>query len=417
MTIPLVDLKAQYDSIRDELDAAINRVVQSGQFILGPEVKAFEDEMAAYCGTKYAIGVASGTDALHLALIACGIKAGDEVITTPFTFIATAESIAKCGATPVFVDIDPKTYNIDPEKIEQYLQSGQITTHQSPGSPLPRRERTKVRVKAILPIHLYGQPAAMERILDIAGKHNLKVIEDCAQALGAEYKGKKVGSLGDAGCLSFFPSKVLGAYGDGGMVVTNNPEIAETVRILRVHGSKTTYQHVMHGFNSRLDALQAAILRVKLEHLDRWNELRRSKAALYSRLLTPLDGISTPHIAPYARHVFNYYTIRINNSVQSRSTVIASPDYIGTWQSQSQSKPTRNILQQHLNSQGIATAIYYPLSLHLQEVYKYLKYKSGDFPQSEQAQEQVLTLPMYPELSEEQIEEVAKTIRKFTETR
>jgi len=379
MTIPLVDLKAQYDSIKDELDAAIHRVVQSGQFILGPEVKVFEDEMAAYCGTKYAVGVASGTDALHLALLACGIKAGDDVITTPFTFIATAESIAKCGATPVFVDIDPKTYNIDPEKIEQYLQSRQITSHQSP-------------VTALLPVHLYGQPAAMERILNIAGKHNLKVIEDCAQALGAEYKGKKVGSLGDAGCLSFFPSKALGAYGDGGMVVTNDPEIAETVRILRVHGSKTTYQHVMHGFNSRLDALQAAILRVKLKHLDRWNELRRSKAALYTRLLSRIDGIGPPYFEKNCKPSCNYYTVRIKGSRLSRDE-----------------------LRKHLESEGIQTMVYYPLSLHLQEVYKYLKHKSGDFPQSEQAQEQVLTLPIYPELGDEQIEDIAQAIGKFTE--
>ncbi|GAF99335.1 unnamed protein product, partial [marine sediment metagenome] len=214
--IPLVDLKAQYDSIKDELDAAIHRVVRSGQFILGSEVKAFEDEMAAYCGTKYAVGVASGTDALQLALLACGIKTGDEVITTPFTFIATAESIAKCGATPVFVDIDPKTYNVDPAQIEYKISK---------------------KTKAILPVHLYGQPADMDPILGLARKYHLKVVEDCAQALGAEYKGKKVGSLGDAGCLSFFPSKNLGAYGDGGMVVTNDAQIAETVRILRVHGS------------------------------------------------------------------------------------------------------------------------------------------------------------------------------------
>jgi len=379
MTIPLVDLKAQYDSIKEEIDAAIQRVLQSGQFILGSEVKAFEDEMAAYCGAQYAVGVASGTDALQLALLACGIKVGDEVITTPFTFIATAESIAKCGATPVFVDIDPKTYNIAPEKIEQYLQSRQITSHQSP-------------VTALLPVHLYGQPAAMERILDVAGKHNLKVIEDCAQALGAEYKGRKVGSLGDAGCLSFFPSKVLGAYGDGGMVVTNDPEIAETVRILRVHGSKTTYQHVMHGFNSRLDALQAALLRVKLKYLDRWNELRRSKAALYTRLLSQVDGIEPPYFEKNCKPSCNYYTVRIKDSRLSRDE-----------------------LRKHLESKGIRTMVYYPLSLHLQEVYKYLKHKSGDFPHSEQAQEQVLTLPMYPELSEEQIEEVASEIKRFVE--
>jgi dTDP-4-amino-4,6-dideoxygalactose transaminase len=388
MTIPLVDLKAQYDSIKDELDAAIHRVVRSGQFILGPEVKAFEDEMAAYCATKYAVGVASGTDALHLTLLACGIKAGDEVITSPFTFVATAESIVKCGAKPVFADIDPKTYNIDAEKIEQYLQSRQITSHQLPDSPLPERERTKVRVKAILPVHLYGQPADMDPILEIASKYHLKIIEDCAQALGAEYKGKKVGSLGDAGCLSFFPSKVLGAYGDGGMVVTSNAEIAETVRILRVHGSKAGYQHVMHGFNSRLDALQAAILRVKLKHLDHWNELRRSKAALYTRLLSRVDGIEPPYFEKNCKYSCNYYTVRIKDSHLSRDE-----------------------LRKHLESEGIQTMVYYPLSLHLQEVYKYLGHKPGDFPESERAQEQVLTLPMYPELSEEQIELVVESLR------
>jgi dTDP-4-amino-4,6-dideoxygalactose transaminase len=367
MTIPLVDLKAQYDLIKDEIDAAIHRVVQSGRFILGPEVKAFEDEMAAYCSTKYAVGVASGTDALHLALLACGIKPGDEVITTPFTFIATAESIAKCGATPVFADIDPITYNIDPSQIESKITN---------------------KTMAILPVHLYGQPAAMERILDIAKKHNLKAIEDCAQALGAEYKGKKVGSLGDAGCLSFFPSKNLGAYGDGGMVVTNAPEIAETVRILRVHGSKTSYQHVMHGFNSRLDALQAAILRVKLKHLDRWNELRRNKAALYTRLLSQVDGVEPPYFEKNCISSCNYYTVRIKGS-----------------------RLNRDEMRKHLESKDIQTMVYYPLSLHLQEVYKYLKHKSGDFPHSEQAQEQVLTLPMYPELSEDQIELVVQSVR------
>jgi len=370
VNVPLVDLKAQYDSIRDEIDDAVHKVVQSGQFILGPEVKAFEDEVTAYCGTKYAVGVASGTDALHLALLACNIKAGDEVITTPFTFIATAESIAKCGARPVFADIDPKTYNIDPSQIEYKISK---------------------KTKAILPVHLYGQPAAMESILDMARKRNLKVIEDCAQALGAEYKGKKVGSLGDAGCLSFFPSKNLGAYGDGGMVVTNDAQVAETVRILRVHGSKATYQHVMHGFNSRLDALQAAILRVKLKQLDRWNELRRSKAALYTKLLSQVDGIEPPHFDKNCKSSCNYYTIRLKDSLLNR-----------------------NELRKHLESKGIQTAVYYPLSLHLQEVYKYLGHKPGDFPKSEQAQEQVLTLPMYPELTDEQIGEIVGAIKKVT---
>jgi dTDP-4-amino-4,6-dideoxygalactose transaminase len=369
VNVPLVDLKAQYNSIKEEIDAAIQRVLQNGQFILGSEVKSFEEEMAAYCGTRFAVGVASGTDALHLALLACGTKPGDEVITTPFTFIATAESIAKCGAKPVFADIDLKTYNIDPSQIESKITN---------------------KTKAILPVHLYGQPAAMERIFDIAKRHNLKIIEDCAQALGAEYKSKKVGSLGDVSCLSFFPSKNLGAYGDGGMVVTNDAQIAETVRILRVHGSKASYQHVMHGFNSRLDALQAAILRVKLKHLDRWNELRRNKAALYTKLLSQVDSIEPPHFDKNCRSSCNYYTVRLKDS-----------------------RLNRNELRKHLESKGMQTMVYYPLSLHLQEVYKYLGHKPGDFPQSEQAQEQVLTLPMYPELPEQQIEEIVSEIKKF----
>ena len=242
MNIPLTDLTAQYRSIRGEIDQAIAGVLQQGQFILGPEVKAFEEDMAVYLGVTYGIGVASGTDALHLALLACGVKSGDEVITTPFTFIATAEAIDKCGARPVFVDIDPRTYNIDPAQIESVITS---------------------RTAAIVPVHLYGQSADMEPIRHIARNHGLKVIEDCAQALGAEYKGRKVGSLGDASCLSFFPAKNLGAYGDGGMVVSNSPDIAEKVGMLRRHGSTKTYYHVAHGFNSRLDAMQAAVLRVK----------------------------------------------------------------------------------------------------------------------------------------------------------
>jgi len=316
MKIPLVDLKAQYNSIKEEIDTAIRGVMQQGEFILGPEVKAFEEEIASYCGTRFAIGVASGTDALHLALLACGIKGGDEVITSPFTFIATAEAIARCGATPVFVDIEPKTYNIDPAQVKSKI--------------------TK-KTRIILPVHLYGQPADMASILELASKYNPRVIEDCAQALGAEYKGKKVGSLGDAGCLSFFPSKALGAYGDGGMVVTNDPEIAEAVNVLRNHGCKQKYYHFTPGFNSRLDSLQAAILRVKLRHLDQWIEQRRNNALLYSESLGDI----------------------------------------------------------------------------VQEVYKPLGFKSGDFPESESAQEEVLSLPMYAELSEEQIEKITKAIRSF----
>ncbi|HEY49874.1 MAG TPA: DegT/DnrJ/EryC1/StrS family aminotransferase, partial [Dehalococcoidia bacterium] len=274
MKVPLVDLTAQYNSIKDGIDAAIRRVLDSGQFILGSEVKAFEEEIAAYCGTKFAVGVASGTDALHLALIACGIRPGDEVITTPFTFIATTEAIVNCGAVPIFADIEPKTYNIDPAQIESRITS---------------------RTKAILPVHLYGQPADMEPILKLSKKYDIKVIEDCAQALGAEYRGKKVGSLGDAGCLSFFPAKNLGAYGDGGMVVTNESEIAEAVGMLRVHGAQTAYYHRMPGFNSRLDAIQAAVLRVKLKYLEGWNEIRRKKASIYGRLLSKIEGIAPPY--------------------------------------------------------------------------------------------------------------------------
>jgi dTDP-4-amino-4,6-dideoxygalactose transaminase len=369
MKIPLVDLKAQYSSIKQEIDEATRRLVEGGQFILGPEVKTFEEETAAFLGAKYAIGVASGTDALQLALLAGGIKPGDEVITTPFTFIATAETITQCGATPVFADIDPKTYNLDPKKIEPKI--------------------TK-KTKAVIPVHLYGQPADMAPILELSKKYSLKVIEDCAQALGAEYKGKKVGSLGDAACLSFFPSKVLGAYGDGGMVVTNNPQIAERVAMLRNHGCQERYYHLVPGFNSRLDELQAAILRVKLRYLHQWIEQRRQKASLYSKLLGKIEDVEPPYTAPYAHHIFNYYTIRLKNP-----------------------KVRRDKLRQHLGAQGIATAIYYPLCLHLQEVYKSLAYKSGDFPESERAQEQVLSLPMYPELTDEQIETIAQAIRDF----
>ena len=369
MKIPLVDLKAQYNPIKEEINATIRKVIEGGQFILGTEVETLEEEIASYLRVKYAIGVASGTDALHLALVACGIKPGDEVITTPFTFIATTEVITNCGAIPVFVDIEPKTYNINPDKIESKI------------SP---------KTKAIIPVHLYGQPANMNPVLELAGKYNLRVIEDCAQALGAEYKGKKVGSMGDAACLSFFPSKVLGAYGDGGMVVTNSPEIAEKVKMLRNHGCKEKYYHLIPGFNSRLDELQAAILRVKLRYLDKWNELRRQKALTYSRLLAEIEEIELSYIAPYSYHIFNYYTIRLRNP-----------------------RGDRDKLRQYLNSQGIATAIYYPISLHLQEVYKSLGGDPGDFSESERAQEEVLTLPMYPELNEEQIELIAKTIQSF----
>jgi dTDP-4-amino-4,6-dideoxygalactose transaminase len=366
--VPLVDLKAQYHSIKEEIDQAVRGVIERGEYILGPEVRSFEEEIAAFIGVKYAVGVASGTDALHLAALAGGIKPGDEVITTPFTFIATAEVITNCGATPVFVDIEPKTYNIDPNKIESKITP---------------------KTRAILPVHLYGQPVNMNSIMELARKYNLKIIEDCAQALGTEYRGKRVGAIGDAGCLSFFPSKVLGAYGDGGMVVTDDPDIADRVKMLRIHGAKEKYFNIIPGFNSRLDELQAAILRVKLRHLDRWNDTRRQKASIYAHLLGEIDGIEPPYPAPDSHHIFTYYTIRVGNS------------------------RGRDRLREYLNSQGITTAIYYPLSLHLQEVYKSLGYKPGDCPESEQAQEEVLSLPMYPELDDEQIKVIAKAIQDY----
>lgn len=373
MAIPLTDLKLQYQSIKDEIDAATMSVMQSGQFILGSEVKAFEDEMAAYCGTKFAIGVASGTDALHLALLACGLGPGDEVVTTPFTFVATVETIVKCGAKPVFADIDAKTYNIDANQVESKITS---------------------RTKAILPVHLYGQPAEMDNLLDIAELHHLLIVEDCAQAAGAEYRKKKVGSIGDAGCFSFFPAKNLGAYGDGGMVVTSNQSVAEKVGMLRGHGAKTSYYHTMHGFNSRLDALQAAILRVKLKRLEQWNAMRRHNAEIYTKLISGVDGVGPMYLGKNSVSSCNYYTVRITNPSLDR-----------------------NELRAYLDSKRIQTNVYYPLSLHLQEIYQYLGYRAGQLPESERAQNEVLSLPMYPELSENQIEEVVAEIAIFARTR
>lgn len=366
MSIPMADLKAQYLAIRDEIDAAVQRVINNSQFILGPEVEAFEKEMAAYCGTGYAVGVASGTEALQLALLACGIGPGDEVITTPFTFIATAEAITQCGAVPVFVDIDPVTYNIDTSLIENSITS---------------------KTRCILPVHLYGEPAAMDAVMGIAKKHDLKVIEDCAQALGAQYAGKKVGSLGDAGCLSFFPSKVLGAYGDGGMVVTSDQQVAEKLRMLRNHGARQKYYHLVPGFNSRLDGLQAAILRVKLKHLDKWIEQRREKAALYAKYLGKLAGVSVPHETSGSYHCYNYYTIRLTTPGVNREA-----------------------LQKGLSAKGVSSMVYYPILLHLQTVYSGLGYKKGDFPESEKAQDEVLSLPIYPEMTEDQVAQVAAAI-------
>lgn len=369
MHIPMTDLTAQYASMKNEIDSAIQRVLESGRFILGPEVEALEKEIAAYCGTQFAAGVASGTDALILSLMACGVKPGDEVITTPFTFIATAEAITHCGATPVFVDIDPESYNINPHLIETKI------------SP---------RTRAIIPVHLFGHAADMDPILDLGRKYKLKIIEDCAQALSAEYKGQRLGSLGDAGCFSFFPAKNLGACGDGGMVVTNDPRVLDSIKMLRQHGAKASYYHVLTGFTSRLDAMQAAVLSIKLKRLDGWSHLRRQKALLYTRLLRDVEFVAPPRIAEYTATSANYYTVRLRNHGMDRAE-----------------------LRNYLSSKGIETSIYYPLSLHLQEVYINLGYKPGDFPESEKAQEQVFSLPLFPEISQEQIEEVVDSIKEF----
>ncbi len=362
--IPFVDLKAQYDSIKEEIDEAIQSVLNNTSFIMGEELIKFEEEFASFCNTKYAIGVANGSDALILALRACGIREGDEVITVPHTFIATTEAISNAGGKVVFVDIDPKTYTIDVSKIE---------------------EKITEKTKAIIPIHLYGQPADMLPIMRLAKKYNLKVIEDAAQAHGAEYKGKKVGSIGDVGCFSFYPGKNLGAYGDAGIVVTNNEGIAEKVKLLRNHGRITKkYEHDIEGYSSRLDNLQAAILRVKLRHLNKWNKSRRRNDKKYNELLSNVDGVITPYEADYAKHVYHLYVIRTEE---------------------------RDKLREELKSKGIATGIHYPIPLHLQPAYKYLGYKKGNFPVTEKASQEILSLPMFAELNDEQIEEIVELIK------
>jgi dTDP-4-amino-4,6-dideoxygalactose transaminase len=363
MKIPMVDLKAQYVSLKDELDAKLQEVLLATQFILGPNVQELEKEVAEYIGTKHAVACASGTDALHLALLACGIKAGDEVITTPFTFIATAEAISYIGAKPVFADVSPDTWNIDPEEIKKKITS---------------------RTKAVIPVHLFGHPAEMSSILDIANSHGLKVIEDCAQSFGAGYKFVRTGSFGDAGCFSFFPSKNLGCYGDGGMVTTDSDSIAEELRALRNHGSKIRYYHDTVGYNSRLDEIQAAILRVKLPRIDRYNSLRRERAAQYNALLAAISGIAVPVEKNGYYHVYHQYTILADR---------------------------RDEIMNALAAKDIASAIYYPVPLHLQKSYGGLGYKEGGFPVSENLSKRVLSLPIYPELNPADVDLISETIR------
>ena len=367
MKIPFLDLKAQYQTIKTEIDAAIQRVVDSGHFILGENVRALEREVADYYGCPYAVGVASGTDAIHLSLRALGIGPGDEVITTPFTFIGTAEAIIYTGARPVFVDIDSQTFNIDPNRIEEYL-----------------KKKPSARPKAILPVHLYGQPADMEGIMKLADRYGLRVVEDCAQAIGAEFANKRIGGFGDAGCLSFYPTKNLGAYGDGGMVITKNETLYMSLLSLRTHGAGEGYQHQEVGYNSRLDEVQAAILRVKLRYLEEWTKRRREIASLYTEALVG-TGVLTPLEPPDTRGVFHQYTIRVPKG--------------------------RDRLHQKLWEKGIMTMIYYPIPLHLQKAFEGLGYKKGDFPEAERAAEEVLSIPIYPELSEEDIKLMVKALK------
>jgi len=379
MIVPFFDLNLQFSSIEEEIKSALDEVFKTQQFILGPKVEALEQTIAQYCQTRFAIGVASGSDALLLSLMTLGIGSGDEVILPPFTFFSTAGVVSHLGAIPVFVDIDPATYNIDPSKIEMKITS---------------------KTKAILPVHLFGQCADMDPLLKIAKENKFFVIEDAAQALGAEYKplpnanGRRAGRMGDIGCFSFYPTKNLGAFGDAGMVVTNHPDLAEKIRILRVHGSQPKYFHKKIGINSRLDTIQAAILLVKFEYLEKWTTDRQKKAdryhLLFQNLPSSVDRFKLPTIQYQNRHIFHQYVIRVQE---------------------------RDRLKQFLMENGIGTDIYYPLPLHLQECYSFLKYRRGDLPVSEKASEESLALPIYPELREDEQEYVVNQIKAFYKKR
>lgn len=364
MKLQMVDVVGQYQKIKTEVDTAIHRVLDSGQFILGKDVGELERAVAGYLGVGNAVGCASGTDALQVAMMALGIGPGDEVITTPFTFVATTETIVLLGATPVYVDIDPKTFNIDPSKIERVITS---------------------KTKAIIPVHLYGQAADMDPIMRIAGKHGLKVIEDAAQAMGSSYRGRKVGSLGDVACISFFPSKNLGSFGDAGMVVSNDSALAERMRMIVVHGSKERYHHEILGVNSRLDTLQASILRVKLRYLDAWNAARRRFASRYNELLKGVP-VTTPYVSPECEHIFHQYTLRA---------------------------PRRDELGEFLKNKGIPHGVYYPIPLYRQKAYASRVSQESEFPVTEQAAREVLSLPMHTELDEQQLAFITDSLREF----
>jgi dTDP-4-amino-4,6-dideoxygalactose transaminase len=371
MNVPLIDLKPQHTALREELRAAFERVFDSQQFVLGEDVRLLESEVARYARTKHAVGCASGSDALLLALLALDIGAGDEVVTTPHTFFATAGAIARTGARPVFVDIEPRTYNLDPAKIEAVINE---------------------RTRAVVPVHLYGQCAEMDEILRVAERHKLFVIEDAAQAIGAEDRGRRAGSMGVTGCFSFYPTKNLGAVGEAGMLTTDDSALAERLRRLRVHGGATEYQHEELGFNSRLDTLQAAVLRVKLPHLDAWSRARRERAETYTRLLTDAglrELVTPPFVRADARHIFHLYVIRVPTRAR------------------------RDALIEHLKRSGVGTKVYYPVPMHLQQCFAYLGHREGDFPEAEGAARETLALPMFPELTGEQQEYVVEAVRRF----
>lgn len=363
MKVPFLDLKAQYDSIKSEIDDAIQKTLENTSFVLGPEVQKLEEEFAKFCNTKYAVAVNSGTAALHLALLSLGIKKGDEVILPPNTFIATAEAVSHCGATPVFCDIKEETYNIDEDLIESKITE---------------------KTKAIIPVHLYGNPCNMDKINEIAKKNNLYVVEDSCQAHGAIYKDNCVGSLSDISAFSFYPGKNLGAYGEGGIIVTNNYELAEKCRLYRAHGENPKNTHNVIGYNYRLEGLQGAILRVKLKHLEQWNESRRKKAEFYNNILK--DLVVTPKILSQNKSVFHLYVVRHKN---------------------------RNKLREFLQMKEIATGIHYEKPIHLQKAYSFLGYKEGDFPVAEKAIKEILSLPIYPEITKPQMQYVCDSIKEF----
>ena len=385
--VPLLDLKAQFAQIRSEVMPIIEQVCASQRFILGEHVSAFEAEGARYCGSSAGIGVSSGTDALLLAMMALGIGSSDEIITTPFTFFATAGTIARLGARPVFCDIDPQTFNISPAAVQTFLD-----THCVQREGVWVNQRTGGRIKGLMPVHLYGQSADMDPLMAMAKRYGLKVIEDAAQAIGTEYKnGVRVGSIGDIGCFSFFPSKNLGAFGDAGLNTTNDAELAESMRVLRVHGGKPKYFHAVIGGNFRIDELQAAVLRVKLRYLDEWTGARQRNARFYDgAFASALKGkVVTPYAVPGCRHIFNQYVIRV---------------------------PRRDALREFLTQRNVGTEVYYPVPLHLQKCFEYLGYKPGDFPESERAAHETLALPVYPELNQEQLAYVVGCIGDFFKT-